>query len=189
MSSPQPSTGAARLRSCGDCSLCCKVMEIATLGKPPGSWCWNCKPLRGCAIYADRPRECENFNCLWLINPKLGEEWKPNRCKMVLVTDLDGKRLVAHVDPRQPDAWKRRPYYAMLKDWAQRSMSFRGQVIAAVGRRMYMILPDRDVDLGVVGLDDFIVLDEVETPTGIRLEPAKVGRDDPRARRFRNSAG
>jgi hypothetical protein len=188
-SASQPPTATAPARACGECSLCCKVMEIATLGKKPGSWCWNCKPPRGCAIYAERPLECENFNCLWLVNPKLGEEWKPSRCKMVLVTDLDGRRLVAHVDPQQPDAWKRRPYYAMLKDWAARSLSFRGQVIAAVGRHMHMILPDRDVDLGIVGLDEFIVLDEIETPTGIRLEPAKLGRDDPRARRFRDGAG
>jgi hypothetical protein len=76
----------------------------------------------------------------------------------------------------------------MLKDWARRSASFHGQIIVAVGRRMYMILPDRDVDLGVVALDEFIVLNEVETVTGIRLEPEKVGRDDPRARQFEKSA-
>jgi hypothetical protein len=184
VSSPQEPQPATTARSCGDCSLCCKVMEIATLGKPPGSWCWNCKPPHGCAIYADRPLECRNFNCLWLVNLRLGEEWKPSRCKMVLVTDLDGGRLVAHVDPRQPDAWRRHPYYAMLKDWARRSMAFRGQIIAAVGRHMYMIFPDRDVDLGIVGLDEFIVVNAIETPTGIRLEPEKVGRDDPRSRGF-----
>jgi hypothetical protein len=74
----------------------------------------------------------------------------------------------------------------MLKDWARRSMSFRGQVIAAIGRRMFMIFPDRDVDLGIVGLDEFIVVNAVETPAGPRLEAAKVGRDDPRARRFQD---
>lgn len=92
---------------------------------------------------------------------------------MVLVTDLGGKRLVAHVDPRQPDAWKRRPYYAMLKDWVRRSMSFRGQVIAAVGRRMYMIFPDRDVDLGTGGLDEFIVASEVRNRYGCQAGGSK----------------
>jgi hypothetical protein len=188
VSALQYSDHAALARSCGDCSLCCKVMAIATIAKPPGSWCWHCKPPRGCTIYANRPQECETFNCLWLINPKLGEEWKPNRCKMVLVTDCGGKRLIAHVDPQQPDAWKRQPYYAMLKDWAQRSMSFRGQVIAAVGRQMYMIFPDRDVDLGIVGLDEFIVVSEIEIAMGVRLEAAKVGRDDPRALQFQKGA-
>jgi hypothetical protein len=181
------SNRAVPARSCGDCSLCCKVMEIATISKPPGSWCWHCKPPQGCTIYANRPKECVTFDCLWLINPKLGEEWKPNRCKMVLVTDLGGKRLIAHVDPQQPDAWKRQPYYALLRDWARRSMSFGGQIIAAVGRRMYMIFPDRDVDLGVVGLDEFIIVNEIKTPTGIRLEAAKVGRDDPRALQFQKT--
>ena len=79
------------------------------------------------------------------------------------------------------DAWRREPYYRQLREWAARSVRFRGQVIAAVGRRMYMIFPDRDVDLGIVGLEEFIVVDEMPTPLGVRLEARKVAKDDPRA--------
>ena len=101
--------------------------------------------------------------------------------EIVLVCDQDGNRIVAHVDPQRPDAWRREPYYGLLKEWAARSVRFRGQVIAAVGRRMYMIFPDRDVDLGTVGLDELIVVDEVPTPLGVRLDALKVAKDDPRA--------
>jgi hypothetical protein len=44
-------------RSCGDCTLCCKVMAVEALGKPAGSWCSHCKPGRGCLIYETRPEE------------------------------------------------------------------------------------------------------------------------------------
>ena len=54
---------------------------------------------------------------------------------------------------------------------------------------MYMIFPDRDVDLGVVGLDEFIVVDEVSTPFGTRLEARKVSKDDPRAQAFAEQPG
>jgi hypothetical protein len=173
---------APAARSCGDCSLCCKVMAIAALDKPPGSWCRNCRPGRGCVIYGERPQECRDFACLYLISPELGEEWKPSRSKIVLVTEKDGNRIIAKVDPQQPDAWKRRPYYQQLKEWAARSVPFRGQVIAAIGQRMYMIFPDRDVDLGIVDPDDLIVVDQVRTPAGVRWEAAKISKDDPRAR-------
>jgi hypothetical protein len=159
-------------------------MEIATLGKPPGSWCGHCNPKSGCTIYGERPEECRQFNCLYLVSGEIGEEWKPSRSRIVLVTDQGGNRIIAHVDPTHPDAWKRRPYYQQLKDWAARSVSFRGQVIAAVGRRMYMIFPDRDVDLGTVGLDEFIAVNEMPTPSGIRREAVKVARDDPRAQPY-----
>ena len=42
-------------RTCGDCTLCCKVMAIEELAKPVGTWCPHCKPGRGCRIYPDRP--------------------------------------------------------------------------------------------------------------------------------------
>jgi len=170
------SSPAVPVRECGDCSLCCKVMRIATLDKPAGSWCRNCKPGTGCVIYFDRPDECRAFNCLFVLNAELGEEWRPSRSRIVLVSEQDGNRIVAHVDPQRPDAWRRAPYYGQLKDWAARSVRFRGQVIAAVGRRMHMIFPDRDVDLGEVGLDELIVVDEVPTPLGMRLEARKAAK-------------
>jgi hypothetical protein len=159
-------------------------MRIEALAKPAGSWCGNCKPGAGCTIYPDRPQECRDFICGYLMNAELGDEWKPNHCKIVLVSEHDGNRIVAQVDPQRPDAWRRDPYYRHLKKWAARSLPFRGQVIAAVGRRMYMIFPDRDVDLGVFGLDEFIVVEEVQTPVGVRLEARKVDKNDPRARAF-----
>src|SRR5262245_197346 len=55
-------------RTCGDCTLSCKVMAIEALAKPASAWCSHCRPSHGCAIYPERPTECEDFACLWLVN-------------------------------------------------------------------------------------------------------------------------
>jgi len=166
-------------RSCGTCTLCCKVLEIAELGKPKGAWCKNCRPGSGCIIYPDRPQECRTFHCGYLTNPDLGEEWRPSHSKIVVMREREGHRIIAHVDPQRPDAWKRQPYHMELRRWASISTD---QVVVCIGRRTYMIFPDRDVDLGILGDDDRIVSVEQLTPLGVRLEAYKVHKDDPRVR-------
>ena len=85
-------------RVCEDCTLCCKVMAIDELEKPAGTWCQHCKAGSGCKIYAERPTECQTFNCLWLIDERLGPHWKPNRSKVVLTTSEDGLEIGATPD-------------------------------------------------------------------------------------------
>jgi hypothetical protein len=157
-------------------------MSVTTLNKPAGVWCAHCRPGRErCTIYPTRPEECRRFVCLYLIEARLSEAWKPSHCRIVLTTDLGGDRIIASVDPQRPDAWRVSPYYEQLKRWAEVSARFRGQVMVRVGRRAYMIFPDRDVDLGEVGTDETIIITERETPLGIELEPLKVSKNDPRA--------
>jgi Fe-S-cluster containining protein len=107
-------------RSCGACTLCCKVMAIdePELKKPEGDWCKHCKPGKGCAIYELRPPLCQAFACTWLVDPSLGPEWYPKRCKMVLhVTEnaSAGRRLDVNVDASYPNAWREAPYFDELK--------------------------------------------------------------------------
>jgi hypothetical protein len=169
-------------RSCGTCTLCCKILAITELKKPQGVWCSHCKPGRGCLIYSDRPTECRTFHCGYLTQVELGDEWKPDHSKIVLVAELDGNRIAAHVDPQRPDAWRREPYYSTFKEWAESAVPYRGQIVACVGRHMYMIFPDRDVDLGIVSDDQLIVTGERTTSHGIVLEAFKISKDDPRAK-------
>jgi hypothetical protein len=48
---------------------------------------------------------------------------------------------------------------------------------------MYMILPDREVDLGIVAEDELIITGERPTPLGVKLEAFKIHKDDPRAQK------
>jgi hypothetical protein len=174
------SNSISAARSCGTCTLCCKLMKIVELDKPHNVWCTHCKQGSGCTIYVTRPNECRSFMCGYLQIPDLDEAWKPSHSKIILVSELDGKRVAAYVDPQRPDAWRKEPYYSQLKRWAIAKLADGGQVAVCIGRRIIMVFPDRDVDLGVAQDDEILVTSERMTPEGVRMEAFKVHKDDPR---------
>lgn len=176
-------------RSCAGCALCCKVMGIAELGKPEGSWCPNCNPAVGCKIYADRPEECARFYCRYLTQQDLGEEWAPRVSKIVLAVTTNGLRLAAHVDPQRPDAWRKEPYYSQLKRWAEKALPRRGQVVVRIARRAIVLFPDKEVDLGIVGDEEHIVTSEHNISGRTEYQAHKIHKDDPRIRNAANFAG
>lgn len=158
--------------------MCCKIMGIKEIDKPPGIWCSHCKPARGCAIYESRPQECRGFVCGYLHSPELDERWKPSFCKFLLMDEAGDTHIV--VDPARPDAWKKEPYYACFKGWARAGIDEGAKIIVAIGKRAIVILPDRDVDLGIVGDDDRILTMRDETAFGHRYDALKLHKDDPR---------
>ena len=93
------------MRTCGTCTLCCKVLGVHELEKPGGVDCPHVKPLQGCGIYADRPQSCRAFECLWLQGEgRIPETLKPERTHVVLSATVDGEMIVAHVDADYPNA-------------------------------------------------------------------------------------
>jgi hypothetical protein len=153
-------------RECGTCTLCCKVFRIDEVESPPGKWCRHCAPGRGCTIHETRPPVCRGFFCLWFYQPGLGPEWKPEKSKIVLNLELNGQRLAAHVDASVPGAWRRSPYYEVLKRWSADAIARQQQVSVWIGQQCIVILPDREIDLGVVGEDEIVVSTTRMTPQG-----------------------
>jgi hypothetical protein len=169
-------------RTCGTCTLCCKLLQVESLGKPQGKWCNRCSIGSGCRMYDARPPECRQFFCGYLILRELDESWRPALSKLVVCLEGgESKTIYVHVDPDRADAWKRAPYYQKLKEWSQRAIAGRGQVIVKLGLRAIVILPDKDVDLGSVGDDEMVVTQERRTPKGLQLDAIKLKRDDARA--------
>ena len=160
-------------RDCGACTLCCKVYDVPALDKVAGTWCTHCRPGRGCGIHETRPTHCRSFHCLWMTQTWLGPEWKPDRAKMVLTIDPVTNFLFVQVDPGAAAAWRRDPYYRNLKQWSAGAGSGR-HVIVFVNRSATVILPDRDVPLGILGPNDRIVARERRTGTGVTLDFEKV---------------
>jgi hypothetical protein len=160
-------------------------MGVTEIEKPKGVWCEYCEVGTGCQIYQSRPHSCKEFHCAFLILNILTEAWRPSKCKIVVAAELDGKRLAAHVDPSRPNAWKAEPYYGQLKRWARLAVQKRHQVLVYIGRRAIAILPGQDVDLGVIGDDEVIVMGERSTSLGLEQRPLKVKRDDPRLAKLR----
>lgn len=130
-------------RRCGRCTLCCKIMEITELKKPVGSWCSHCDPGKGCRIYQERPDECRTFQCLWLMGEgHLGQEWKPDKSKLVLVTAHTGNGVEIRCDPGYPQAWRKEPFYSKIRQWAAAGRASNGTVIVLVGKASTLVAPE-----------------------------------------------
>jgi len=171
---------AAPTRECGECTLCCKLLGVDSIGKEAGVWCCHCGTRGGCAIYDTRPHECRNFICAWLQSPMLDDRWKPSVCKFVVAPEHGGMKLKVAVDPARPDAWRKEPFYSHFKNWIRQGAARGAELIVLIGKRTIVMLPDRDVDLGILGEDERVVIGRLETPVGPRFDALKLHKDDPR---------
>jgi hypothetical protein len=145
-------------RACGSCMLCCQVMGVDELRKPAGVMCSYAVAGKGCTIRKQRPQVCRQFFCGWRIDPNLDSTWKPERCGFVLGISLHYGAMMVTVDPARPLAWKTEPYYGRLKQWAERAFPENKRIVAMVAGEATVVLPDRDVPLGLLTPEDEIVL-------------------------------
>jgi hypothetical protein len=163
-------------KECGDCSLCCKLLDIPELDKPRGQWCPHVIPKRGCSIYSSRPGSCQNFVCLWLLDTRLDDVWKPNKCKMVVVAESD-MHVVVYVDKGVIQPWLQEPFFSTLRKMAARGLDAGGMVTVVENEETIVILPDRGVRVGKLQSDDRIVMGEVKTSAGTRIEVSLIKAD------------
>ena len=150
MTTSAPSDDETLTKACGGCTMCCKIMAIDELEKPMGAWCPHCQPGVGCKIYDERPPSCRAFKCYWLVDPTMAQNLRPDRTKVVLDQDTNGHRMIARCAPATPLAWRREPMYSGLKAWARDVWGHGGMVLAMAGRRIWIITPRQDVDIGEV---------------------------------------
>ena len=118
-------------RSCGSCTLCCKLLPVVELKKLAGERCINQRGL-GCRIYrAPRlPISCKLWSCQWLMDADTINMSRPDQVHYVIDVTPDYvdardnetgamKRipvLQIWVDPDYPDAHRDpalRDYLAM----------------------------------------------------------------------------
>ncbi len=146
-------------RTCGTCMLCCKVMRVDELSKPSGVLCSHAITGSGCTIREQRPSACRRFFCGWRLDPNIDSLWKPSISGFVLTIALRYGAMLVMVDPARPLAWRMQPYYGRFKEWAPRAFVEDKRIIAIVaGGEATVILPDRDVPIGMLGSDDEIIL-------------------------------
>ena len=157
---------AAPGRVCGGCTLCCKVYALPALEKPPGVWCRHCEPGKGCKIHDALPERCRLFNCLWLSDGKLPDEWRPDRAKFVLSIHPTNGFVYGQVDPGSPAAWRRAPYFAGLKAMAKALLAERRHVLMFVGDQATLVMPDEALPLGTMTARDNFRIEQVFGPQG-----------------------
>jgi hypothetical protein len=144
-------------RSCGKCSLCCKLLHVVELNKPAGKWCKHCRPGRpegGCTIHETRPPICRGYACGWLMSNTVSEDWYPPISHMVLsLAPLDGiLTCTVTVDPNFSGMWKREPYYSQLKAMAYNGLHVsRPREILLVqvrcDARVWLLTDKNDIDI------------------------------------------
>jgi hypothetical protein len=136
-------------RSCGSCTMCCKVYDVPPIdNKPRGIWCQHCKPGKGCGIWETRPQFCRDFVCTWILDPLLGDEWRPDRSKLVLNHLPTHNVLVVMVDPGTPDAWRKEPYHSALRRIAGKFAEMRHAVEIVINHDTTVITPTREFHIG-----------------------------------------
>lgn len=135
-------------RSCGTCTLCCKVYPVpAVENKAANVWCRHCKPGQGCGIWQTRPQFCREFFCHWIQDMSLGAEWQPSISKFVMNNE-DDKRFAVICDPGHPRAWAREPYGATLRALAARLLGEGRYIMIYAGPYKHILLPDQEVHVG-----------------------------------------
>lgn len=136
------------VRSCGTCTLCCKVMKIESAASPRGKWCQHCEKGMGCRIYATRPQECRDFYCSFVLDDSMPEYWNPIICGMVITLNTERNCHVIYVNDGQIGAWRKEPYRQDLFEVSANFFQSMGPILVRAGRRAFAIFPDKEIDLG-----------------------------------------
>jgi hypothetical protein len=83
---------------------------------------------------------------------------------MVVIFESHGNRIAIHVDPGYPTNWRKEPYYSQIKSWAAFGVDNDMQIIVYINDRCIVVLPNKEVDLGVLAHDDIIMVAELNIP-------------------------
>jgi hypothetical protein len=137
-------------KSCGTCTLCCKLFDVDWLEKPKpaGAWCHHCQPGKGCAIWRNVPEKCASYYCVWRLDPNLGPEWKPEKARFILTHAHEEAPLAVVLDPAAPDAHRREPYWSVLQKTARQHLEGRGSTIVIFrGTRRALLMPEGEIEI------------------------------------------
>jgi len=92
---PQGVQPALPSRSCGECTACCFALGVPSISKGESQHCENTvepfsrdnpeggAALKGCKVYDDRPKECEEFECLWYRMPEIDDSFSSDKSGLV----------------------------------------------------------------------------------------------------------
>jgi hypothetical protein len=79
---------------------------------------------------------------------------------------MEGDLVAVHVDPSDPTAWRREPFFRQLKEFANKAVDGKQQVIVYVKNRVFVIFPNKEVDVGIMNPGDELVVRKVWGPRG-----------------------
>lgn len=145
-------------KTCGTCSICCKIVAVSDLNKPAHQWCVHNVPKKGCGIWGKHPDVCKVWQCGWILMPQLDERWKPEKCGFIIRTRFRIDQLVIDVDPTKPNSWRQEPFFSEIHRWARNSPKSGQQIVVCIGRREIAIFPEEDIDCGELPKGEAVLL-------------------------------
>lgn len=127
------------MSKCGECQMCCRIMEIETLSKPVDARCPH-QCAAGCAIYDSKPQECSSYECMWLQSQSGGplepfpDEWRPDRIGIVMDgggLDPIHKVVVARTTSVGESKLRSKPVVAFYRELERLGM----RIMVKIGKR------------------------------------------------------
>jgi hypothetical protein len=86
------------MQECGECTMCCWLIEICAKDSPPLQHCTSCNLGKGCRDYKNRPVECKGFQCSWSLDGNAHESLRPDKCG-VLFENVNENTVLGLVAP------------------------------------------------------------------------------------------
>jgi hypothetical protein len=68
---------------CGECTLCCKLIDIPWMKSPPLEYCSKCIPGKGCGIWDNVPKDCKEYECAYRQMDNISIMLRPDNCHMI----------------------------------------------------------------------------------------------------------
>jgi hypothetical protein len=78
----------------------------------------------------------------------------------------EGNLIAIHVDPSEPTAWRREPFFQQIKTFATKAAGTKQQVAVYIKNRVIVIFPNKEVDVGTMNPGDHLVVRELVGPRG-----------------------
>lgn len=129
---------------CSSCGMCCKLLGVQEIAKPPHEWCRHYRKGTGCTIHEqpDFPADCRDYVCLWRQMKEEGQtfpdELRPDRCKVIIDAAKDAPVHYVRCDPAYPNAWRQQSIQNVLGE------------LARIGSEIYLITRDGPKRLRVI---------------------------------------
>lgn len=105
-------------RECGDCQLCCELIQVEELDKPPHQKCEHQCPT-GCGIYDIRPKECRVYQCQWRSDENVPDELRPDKLGCIIDIHETALGLAVICHQTYPNQWVKEPIIGILQRLAQ----------------------------------------------------------------------
>jgi hypothetical protein len=118
---------------CGECNLCCKLLDVNWMNSPTGEWCEHATPGKGCSIHDTKDDKCREFECSYYQMENVSTNLRPDKCHVIFEKIADDMFLGT-----------KDHHYATKKDFVGQIKSFLKQgysIVIQNGRDKPAIFP------------------------------------------------